>query len=100
MPQVAAALGAIHLGPGREERAIGLSCHSSLLSGLVEARPARPRFELRLGAEQLRAASGAAVAARPMLVPEFAGERALRALLSKHVIPLRTQLLAPLRIAL
>src|SRR5262245_61370048 len=63
---------------------------------LVEARPARARLELRVGAEERAPAAGAAVDPRIVLVPVHARECALRALLPEDLVLLRRQALAPL----
>src|SRR5262249_16735531 len=64
--------------------------------GLDEARPTRPRVELRLGAEELRAAAGAAIDPGRVLVRVGAGERTLGALLAQDRVALGSEPLAPL----
>jgi uncharacterized protein len=66
---------------------------------LDEARPARPRVELRVGAEDLAAAAGAAVHPVPVLIPVRAGERALGSLLPEDRVLLRRQPRAPLLVS-
>ncbi len=58
--QVAAAAGTQDLGPRHAEAAVGPLDDGAGGAGPVEARPARPRFELGVGVEQLGAAAGAA----------------------------------------
>src|SRR5918994_625837 len=65
---------------------------------LEEARPAAARLELRVGAEELRAAARAAVDAVSVLVPVGARERALRPLVAEDLVLLGAQTLAPLRV--
>jgi len=59
-----------------------------------------PRLELRLGIEELGTASGTAIRAGPMLVPELSGERAFGALLAKDAVLLVRQFGPPLAVGL
>src|SRR4051794_24077149 len=68
--------------------------------GLREARPARPRVELRARHEQLGATARAAIDAVVMAIPVLARERPLGARLAEHLVLLGRQLLAPLRVGL
>src|SRR5689334_17541601 len=52
----------------------------------IERRPATAGVELRVGLEQRRAAAHAAVRSGGFVVPIFAAERALGALLAGHAI--------------
>ena len=63
---------------------------------LVEARPPGARIELRVGAEQLGAAAGAAIGAVVLDVDVLAGERALGPVLAQDLVLLGRQALAPL----
>ena len=74
----------------RNERSVSVGDRAVGRRG-EEARPAGAGLELRLGAEQLRAAAGAAVGPRPVLVPEVARERALGPLLAEDVVLDRRQ---------
>src|SRR5262249_56059607 len=65
-----------------------------------ERGPGAARVVLGFRAEELGAASGAAVSAVVERVVVLAGERPLRALLSQHVVLLGRQLGAPLRVSL
>src|SRR6202030_2002834 len=59
-------------------------------------RPARSRVELGVGAEELRAASGAVVDAGVVHMHVLAGEGTLGARLAEHVVLLWRQALTPL----
>src|SRR4051795_13369267 len=67
---------------------------------LGEARPAGAGVELRVRAEQLVAAGGAAVYPVFLRVGVLASERRLRAVPAQHLVLLRRELLAPLVFAL
>src|SRR5262249_18410460 len=64
------------------------------------ARPARPRVELLVGAEQRLAAARAAVGPLVLAVRVLPGEGSLGALLAQHVILLRRERRPPLGIGL
>src|SRR5579884_757417 len=97
--EVAAAGPAEHLGAPHTVADVGLGVHP-LSNRNPEARPARPRVELLVRAEQRLAAAGAAVGALVLGVGVLAGERSLRALLAQHVVLLRRELRPPLRVRL
>src|SRR6478609_8600820 len=86
-----AAGGAHRLGARHEEGAIRLGGHSVGIGRSEEARPARARFELGVGAEELGAAAGASIGSRPMLIPQVAGEGTLGSLLAKDPVLLRAE---------
>src|SRR5262249_35205981 len=75
---------------------VGVRLDALELSGGVEARPARAGVELRLRAEELRAASRAAVDTRILRVDVHTGERALGPRLTEYAVLLRRQALTPL----
>src|SRR4029078_13381570 len=98
--EVAAAGGAVRLGPGHEERPVGLGGDRCWIRRGEEAWPAGAPLELRVRSEKLGSAAGAAVDARTVLVPEGAAERALGALLAKDQVLLGGAFGAPLRVGL
>src|SRR5919106_1264277 len=100
VPEVAAARGAHHFGPHHAVAPVLLGDDAVEARGLHEARPAGARVVLRLRAEELRAAAGAAIDPRLLRVDVFAGERALRALAPQHLVLLRRELRAPLGVGL
>src|SRR5438874_10721426 len=98
--EVAAALGAGDLGADHEKAAVLVLLDRGALRRLVEAGPAAVGVELGRRREQLGPAARAPVGALGVGVPVLAGERALGALLSEHVVLLRRQLLPPLGVRL
>src|SRR3954453_6948877 len=100
MPEMAAAVATAHLGTNHPVRAVGVHLDVLGEGRLEEARPARARFELGVGAEQSCAATGAVVHAIFLDIPILAGERALGALAAQHFVLLRRELLAPLGVRL
>src|SRR5437762_8678665 len=96
--EMAAALGAVHLGAAHEEAAVGRCAHGAG-QRLPERGPARAAFELGAGIEQRRAAAGAAEGALALLLIERAGAGALGAVLAQHLVLLRIERLAPLLVA-
>src|SRR5205085_7949997 len=79
---------------------VGLLLDSVVTRGRREGRPAAARVVLRVGVEQLRAAPGAAVAARLEDVIVLATKRRLGSLLPQDAVLLGRQLLAPLLLGL
>src|SRR5580704_2061667 len=96
MAEVAAALGAANLGPRDDHAPVPMLLDGALVQRGVEARPASAGVELRVGAEQLCAASGARVHALVVHVHVLPGERTLGARLAKHGVLLGRQALTPL----
>ena len=96
MAEVAAARRAHDLGANHPVARVGLRDDAVERRRLEEARPAAARLELRVRAEELRPAAGAAVDAVAVLVPVRAGERALRALAPQDLVLLGREALAPL----
>src|SRR5688572_20191923 len=88
------------LGAAHAVGTVFLDCHVFLPRRLPEAGPTRARIELVLGAEQLSTAAHAAVLAFLVIVPVGAGEGRLGAFLARHVILVRSELLAPFRVRL
>src|SRR5439155_1432633 len=100
MSQVPAAISADDLGATHEQAVVRTQLHGLRHCGLGEAGPAGAGVELRLGAEQLRPAGGAAILPRLLVVGVRTGERRLGTRLSQHLILRRRQLLAPLELGL
>src|SRR5439155_14439371 len=98
--QVAAAARAAHLGARHAVAAVLEQLDVGRVGRLGEARPARARFALRVRAEQLRTAAGAAVGAVVVVVYVGAGERALGRAVAQHLVGLGGQLGAPLLVGL
>src|SRR6202011_2306748 len=96
--EAAAAICADHLGTDHPETDIGLLVDRILVRGRVERGPAAAGVVLRLRAEELRPATGAAVGARLEGLVVFARERRFRALLAQDPILLGRQLCTPLLI--
>src|SRR5581483_7391212 len=98
VPQVPLAARAQDLRALHEEAPVGAHHDRVRLDRLPEARPAGPRLELRLRAEQRRAAPRAAVHALVLAVVVLAGEGALGSVLPEHAVLLRRETPAPLRV--
>src|SRR5262245_15995826 len=92
--------GAVNLGPLHEKRPILLRLDGIGACRLPEARPARARVVLRLGAEELGSAAGAAIRARLLRVPVAARERALGCMVPQHAVLLVRELALPFGVAL
>src|ERR1700722_135043 len=99
MPEVPSAAGAGRLDAPHPEGVVLMQLHCVLLDRVEEARPSRPRFELRIALEQLRPARRAVVEAVIVVVYQGPGKRPFRALLAQHVVLLRRQLFAPFSLA-
>src|ERR687887_1348912 len=97
---MALARGAQHLGPAHEEAPVVLGLERVPARRLVEGRPAAAGVVLRVRAEELGAAAGAAVDARLEHVVVLAAERPLGSLLAQDVELLRRQLAPPLLLGL
>src|SRR5579875_2196457 len=97
--EMAAATATAHLGP--DHPVAGVAVQRDVLGDrrLVEARPAATRLELRLRAEQLRAAASAVVAAVRLDVEILAAERRLGPVPPQHLVLLGGQPRAPLLVA-
>src|SRR5262249_45664866 len=96
VPEVAAAGRAGDLGADHPVAAVDVRVDALERHRLDEARPACARVELRLGAEELRAAARTAVDAGRLGVEILAGERPLGALLAQNVVLRGREPLAPL----
>ena len=96
VPEMPTAAAADDLGAAHEEAVVGPQLDGLGDGGLGEARPAGAGLELGVRAEQVGAASGAAVAAAVLVVDVLAGERRLGALAAQDLVLLRRELLAPL----
>ena len=94
--EVAAAFLAADLRPGDEHAPVTMLLNGVRIHRLVEARPARAGVELRVGAEELRAAPRAAIDAGGVDVHVLAGECSLGARFAEDRILLRRQALTPL----
>ena len=91
---------AVHLAADHAVARVGLASHVFFPRRLPEARPAAAGLELVLRAEQLGPAAYAAVLALVVVVPVLAGERALGAVLARHLELLRRELAFPFCIRL
>ena len=96
MPEVTAARGAHDLGANHPVSRVGLLVDRVLAGRRVEGRPAAARVVLRLRAEDLGPATGAAIRARLEDVVVLAGERRLGALLPQDAVLLGGELGPPL----
>src|SRR5689334_16518051 len=96
MPEVAAALAALRFDSLHAVTRVAQSSDRSRRGRPGEARPSRVALELVFCPEQLRAAAGAQITAGLVIVPECAGESALRSLLAQDAILLRRQFALPL----
>ena len=86
VPEMTAATAAGHLRSNHPVAAVLVLDDLPFGGRLGEAGPAGARVELRVRDEQLRAAAGASVDPRPLLVPVGTREGALRALLPQDVV--------------
>src|SRR5205823_1306255 len=98
--EVGIAVRAVHLDAPHPVAAVLLGRDAFLAQRLPEARPARPGFELGVGAEEILTAADALVSALPLEVVVLPRESALRALLARHGELLRRELPLPLLLAL
>src|SRR5436190_7679148 len=98
--EMTAARGAHHLGAHHPERRVRLLVDRLLARRRVEGRPAAAGVVLRVGAEELGAATGAPVRAGLEDVVVLAGEGTLGPLLAQYTELLGRQLLAPLLLRL
>src|SRR5436305_2527867 len=98
--EMPAAVRAGDLGARHPQGGVGVLVDRSASRRRREGRPTATRVVLRLGAKELRATAGTAVA--PVLedVVVLPRERALRPLLPQHVVLLGSQFRAPLRLGL
>src|ERR1700680_540296 len=94
--EMAAAIRAADLGARDEHAPVAVLLNSALGHGCREARPARSRVELGVGAEELGAAPGAVVDAGIVDVHVLAGGGGGGACLAEHRKLLGCQALAPL----
>src|SRR5438067_2992184 len=94
--QMSAAMAARDLGPPHPERIVFLRRDVALLDDVVEARPTRPRFELRPRIEERFVAHDAAIRSLAMVVPVRAGKRRLGARLLGYRVLDRAELGATL----
>src|SRR5437660_11215893 len=83
---MSAAMAAGDFGAPHTQRVVFLCRDVALLDDVVEARPARPRLELRARIEKRLVADDAAIGPLAVVVPVRAGERRLRARLLGHRI--------------
>src|SRR5690606_31148499 len=95
MPQVRAAVTAVHFGPLGEETVVHLGLHRLFRERRKEAGPPRPRIELGIGGKQGLTAARAPVHPRLVMIPVDAGECRLRPLFPADAKPLRRELLPP-----
>ena len=100
MPQVRAALPAMHLGAPHKPAVIRLGGDIFFLAWLPETGPAGAGIEFALGIEQLRAAAYAAIDARLLAVIIFAGEGPFSAFLATNCVLLGGELRLPLLVGL
>src|SRR5439155_7499426 len=98
--EMATAGAARHLSADHAVTAILLRFNRVGHRWLGEARPSTAGVELRIGVEQHRAASGAAVGAVVLRVDVLPTERPLRRGVAQHLVRIRRELLPPLLIRL
>src|SRR5213080_3868771 len=96
VPEVAAAAGARDLGATHPKSTVFMQLHCARLDRLPETRPAGPRLELRLRAEQLSSTTGTPIHAALFRRGVRTGERALRSLVAQHLELLGRQAPTPL----
>src|SRR3954468_24516349 len=95
-----AAVRAADLGAGHPVAVVRDELDAGGVGRLGEARPARARVELGVGAEQLRAAAGTDERAVGLGVEELARERALGGAVAQDLELVGVELLAPLLLGL
>ena len=100
VPEMAVAVRAHHLHPPHAQRGVDPLDHRVARQRREERGPPAVRLELRVAAEQLRAAGAAGVDALGLGVGVLAHERALGAGLAQHLVLGGGQLGAPLGVAL
>src|SRR5437763_1523366 len=96
VPEVAAAAGARDLRATHPKSTVFMQLHGPPLDRLPETRPAGPRLELGLRAEQLSSTTGTPIHAALLRRGVRTGERALRSLVAQHLELLGRQSPAPL----
>ena len=96
MAQMAAALGAIYLGPSHAVTVVVMQLDVALADDVPETGPAGSGMELRFRREQHIATSGANVSAILFGIDVFAGERPFRPRLAQDMILLIGESLPPL----
>src|SRR5213080_899637 len=84
VPEVAAAAGTRDLGATHPKSTVFMQLHGAPLDRLPETRPAGPRLEFRLRAEQLSSTTGTPIHAAFFRRGVRTGERALRSLAAQH----------------
>jgi len=95
MAEMAFALGAAHLGADHAVADVAMLGDHLFVRRRGEARPAAARIIFGVALEQDLAAASAAIGARVLVVPIFAGEGPFGARLTEDMILLRRELLAP-----
>jgi len=100
MPQVRVAGATQDLGTGHAQAVVLHGAYAVSVAGRDKAGPASAGIELRIGAEQGRVATDAAVGAAVMAVVILAAAHRLGAFLPAHGVLLRADLLPPLRLRL
>src|SRR5262249_22474197 len=100
MAEVAAAFGAMDLGPRHPVAAIARGADGLVADRLGEARPAGAAVELRVGLEERLAAGGADKGAAAFFLVQRARAARLGAVLAEHLVLLRRERSAPIVIGL
>src|SRR5205823_7830954 len=100
MAEVASAPAAAHLRAPHQQAVVRAQLDRLRDSGLGEARPARSRVELCVGAEQHRSAGRTAIVTRLLVVDILALKRRLGTGLAEDLVLGGSQLLAPLLLRL
>src|SRR2546427_11564051 len=96
VPEVAAAAAARDLGATHPKSTVFMQLHGAPLDRLPETRPAGPRLEFRLRAEQLSSTTGTPIHAALLHRGVRTGERVLRSLVAQHPELLGREASAPL----
>src|SRR5450755_923005 len=87
---------AAHFGPEPTETVVRKQFHGIGRERFVEARPSTSGIEFRFGLEKRRAARGALVYSRLLIVQKFPGERRFGAGLAENAVLFRRKFALPL----
>src|SRR5215475_8395242 len=96
MPKMSFAIGASHLCPAHEKRAIFMLAHGAPVSRSIETRPAGAGIVFGFRAEQRGTTADAAIRARALLLRLGVAEGALGSMLARYPMLLRRESFTPL----